>query len=394
MPAFDGRELSSDPRSIEKSVFLAGENHGTDRTILIAVGTRPEAVKIAPVVHAFRDGGWPNVQVLATAQHRHMLDQILGFFGIEADDDLDLMRPDQSLPDLTSRMIPAIDAVLQRRRPHLVMAQGDTTTVFVTALCCFYRRIPFGHIEAGLRTGEKYSPFPEEMNRTLAGHLGELHFAPTQRARDNLLHEGIRDDRIVVTGNTVIDALLWAAQQDLPPVFDDSNGRRLILVTAHRRENFGRPLEEICDALRELVERHDVDVLYPVHPNPNVESVVRGRLADHPRIRLTGPLDYPHFVSAMKSAHLILTDSGGVQEEAPTFGKPVLVLRDQTERPEGVAAGTACVVGPHRERIVSRASELLTDRAAYEAMARAASPYGDGRASQRIVEAVGEFLSR
>lgn len=365
----------------------------TDPLVLVAVGTRPEAVKVAPVIHEFRRQGL-RVHVLATAQHRHLLDQIFAFFKIIADCDLDLMRPNQSLADLTGRMIPALDAVLDREKPSIVLAQGDTTTVMVTALCCFYRRIPFGHIEAGLRTHEKFSPFPEEMNRVLASHLGDLHFAPTPQARDNLLREAVRDDAIVVTGNTVIDALLWAVDQDLPAEYEPPRGQRLVLVTAHRRENFGPPLMEICDAVRTLADRPDVSILYPVHPNPNVEQVVHARLGNHSRIRLVPPLDYPHFVAAMKASYLILTDSGGVQEEAPTLGKPVLVLRDHTERPEGVAAGTSCIVGPHRDRILARATELLDDPRAYQAMSQACNPYGDGKASQRIVAAVKTFLSQ
>jgi len=366
----------------------------TKPKVMMVVGTRPEAVKVAPVVHEFTRQGWAEVHVLATAQHRQLLDQILDFFKITADIDLDLMRPDQSLADLTGRMIPALDEVFAREQPAMVLAQGDTTTVMVAALCCYYRRIPFGHIEAGLRTHQKYSPFPEEMNRVIAGHLGELHFAPTEQAKENLLREGIGAEHIHVTGNTVIDALLWAVEQDLPSVHEPMNGNRLVLVTAHRRENFGTPLEEICGAIRDLVESHKIEVLYPVHPNPNVVATTNRLLAGHPRIKLTAPLDYPEFVSAMKAAHLILTDSGGVQEEAPTLGKPVLVLRDQTERPEGVTAGTACIVGPHRARIVSKATELLDDSAAYDAMAQACNPYGDGKASERIAQAVRAFLSR
>ncbi|MCA8956709.1 MAG: UDP-N-acetylglucosamine 2-epimerase (non-hydrolyzing) [Planctomycetes bacterium] len=354
--------------------------------VLLAIGTRPEAVKLAPVVHELRRRPDVTVRVLATAQHRQMLDQILAFFDVVADIDLDLMRRNQGLAELTSRMVAAVDAVLVDEQPDLVLAQGDTTTVMVTALCAFYRQIRFGHVEAGLRTGNKYSPFPEEMNRSLVARLADLHFAPTERSRANLLHEGIAPDRVSVTGNTVIDALQWAVERVDPAEFAPPEGRRLVLVTAHRREHFGTPFEQICDGVRTIADRGDTEVLYPVHPNPSISEVARARLADHPRIRLTEPLDYPRFVAAMRAAHLILTDSGGVQEEAPSLGKPILVLRDDTERPEGVDAGTARLVGPHAERIATQANRLLDDPDAYREMARAQNPYGDGHAARRIVD--------
>ncbi|QDV91299.1 UDP-N-acetylglucosamine 2-epimerase [Phycisphaerae bacterium RAS2] len=360
--------------------------------VLCVIGTRPEAVKLIPVVQALRADGWADVRVIATAQHRDLLDQIFKFFEIKPDDDLNLMLPNQSLADLTSRMIVSLDAVLARETPDIVLAQGDTTTVMVTALCCCYRRIPFGHVEAGLRTGEKYSPFPEEINRVLASHLGDLHFAPTENGRQNLLREGIPAERIHVTGNTVIDALMWASKRPLPGGFEPQAGRKLILVTAHRRENFGEPLEEICLALRDIAAARDVEILYPVHPNPNVESMANRLLKGRERIRLCKPLDYAEFIAAMKASYLILSDSGGVQEEAPSLGKPVLVLRDCTERPEGVAAGTAALVGPHRDRIVHRTLDLLDNPGAYDAMAKARNPYGDGQSSQRIVAALKQFL--
>jgi UDP-N-acetylglucosamine 2-epimerase (non-hydrolysing) len=360
--------------------------------ILVVIGTRPEAVKMSPVVRALRAAGWAEVRVAATAQHRELLDQTLGFLQIVPDVDLDLMRPDQTLADLTARVIVGVDGLLERERPAMVLAQGDTTTVMATALACFYRRVAFGHVEAGLRTRVKYYPFPEELNRSIAARLADLHFAPTESARTNLLDEGIEDKAIVVTGNTVIDALLWAAGQELPRTFEPKSGRRLILVTAHRRENFGAPLEEICAALLEIAAQRDVELLYPVHPNPNVLSVAERLLSGHPRIRLVPPLDYAEFVAAMKASTLILTDSGGVQEEAPSLGKPVLVLRDETERPEGVAAGVTALVGPHRDRIAERTLELLDDRSAYERMARRQNPYGDGRAAERIVAALERYL--
>lgn len=363
------------------------------RRILVVIGTRPEAVKMAPVVHALRAQPWAECRVLATAQHRQMLDQILAFFGVRPDRDLDLMRPDQSLADLTARMTAAMDPVLAEERPDFVLAQGDTTTVMVTALCSYYRRIRFAHVEAGLRTGDKWQPFPEEANRTLVGRLADLHFAPTTRSRDNLLREGVPAGAVHVTGNTVIDALLWAAERVDPARFQPADGRRLVLVTAHRRENFGAPFEAVCAGLRTIADRGDVELLYPVHPNPNVRSVVERTLRGHPRIRLGEPLDYPDMVAAMRAATLILTDSGGVQEEAPSLGKPVLVLRHETERPEGVAAGAALLVGPDRDRIVREANRLLDDPAAYAAMAAVQNPYGNGTSAAAITEVLRQALA-
>jgi UDP-N-acetylglucosamine 2-epimerase (non-hydrolysing) len=359
-------------------------------TIVCVVGTRPEAVKMAPVILALEREGWAATRVLATGQHRQMLDQVLEAFGIEADIDLDLMQPNQDLAGLTARMLTSMDRVLKAEQPFAVLAQGDTTTVMVTALACFYLGIPFGHVEAGLRTGDMRRPFPEEMNRVLAGRLARWHFAPTESARANLLREGIADEEIHVTGNTVIDALHTVAART--PASEARESRRLILVTAHRRESFGEPLVQVCRAIRELVDRNaDVDVLYPVHRNPNVAGPVEQLLGNHPRIRLTGPLDYVPFVAAMKSAHLILTDSGGVQEEAPALGKPVLVLREETERPEAVAAGVVQLVGTDASQIVAAAQRLLDDAAAYRAMAQGVSPYGDGHAAGRIVEVLRRF---
>lgn len=364
------------------------------RAILCVIGTRPEAIKLAPVIRHLRKQSWAQVRVVVTAQHRQLLDPLLGFLGIQADVDLDIMQPNQSLSDLTSRLSVAMDAVLRQENPDIVLAQGDTTTVMVSALCCFYRRIRFGHVEAGLRTGEKYSPFPEEVNRVLVADLSDIHFAPSESARANLRCEGIEEDRIVVTGNTAVDALLWTAKQNLPTSFEGANGRRLLLVTAHRRENIGAPLEEICDALRELAGAHDVEIIFPVHPNPNVSAIIHRRLAEVPHIRLVPPLDYPRFVAAMKASYLILTDSGGIQEEAPSLGKPVLVLRDTTERPEGVAAGASCLVGPHRSKIVSKTVELLNDAEAYRHMAQVRNPFGDGHAAERITNALRRFLDK
>lgn len=362
------------------------------RTVLIALGTRPEVVKLAPVIHDLRAQPWCRVRILVTGQHRELLDQLMGFFELTPDVDLALMRPDQSLADLTSRMVDALDGVLAEERPDLVLAQGDTTTVMVTALCSFYRKIPFGHVEAGLRTGLPYNPFPEEKNREITDRLSDLHFAPTERAKDNLLREGIAADRVTVCGNTVIDALLWAVQRVDAEAFRPTAGQRLLLVTVHRRESFGAPLREVCLGLRGLAARGDVEILYPVHPNPNVKHTVEDELAGVANVRLVAPLDYPDFVAAMKACDLVLTDSGGVQEEAPTLGKPVLVLRDETERPEGVAAGASLLVGPHRETIVAKASELLDDAAAYESVAKVRNPYGDGEAAPRITRAIAAFF--
>ena len=361
------------------------------KRILVAVGTRPEAVKMAPVITALRTQPWADVRVLATAQHRQMLDQIHEFFGIVPELDLDMMRRNQTLSDLTARMIAAMAPVLEQQAPDLVLAQGDTTTVMVTALASFYQKVPFGHVEAGLRTGDVYNPFPEEMNRLLVARMASLHFAPTEGAADNLRKEGIADG-VHVTGNTVIDALLWAAELVDTAPFVPEAGKKLVLVTAHRRENFGEPFESVCAALHEIADRPDVQMLYPVHPNPNVRDVAHRVLGNHPAIQLVAPLDYPQMVAAMRACDLILTDSGGVQEEAPSLGKPVLVLRTTTERPEGVTAGAARLVGTDRATIVAAANELLDDATAYAAMAKIENPYGDGRAADRITELCGAFV--
>lgn len=348
---------------------------------------------MAPVILALRGEPWARVRVLATAQHREMLDQVLELFRIVPDVDLDLMLADQALADLTARLITALDACLRQEEPDVVLAQGDTTTVLATGLACFYRRIPFGHVEAGLRTADLANPFPEEMNRTVASRLARFHFAPTAAARENLRREGIADAAIHVTGNTVIDALLQVAQRDVPIGIDLDPAKRLILVTAHRRESFGLPLREAFAALRALADRNDdIQVLYPVHRNPNVSGPAREILAGHPRILLCDPLEYAPFVSAMKRSSFVVTDSGGVQEEAPALGKPVLVLRDETERPEAVAEGVVKLVGTSADRILAEAQRLLDDPGAYAAMARGVSPYGDGQAAGRIVAALRQSL--
>jgi UDP-N-acetylglucosamine 2-epimerase (non-hydrolysing) len=354
------------------------------RRILIVVGTRPEAIKLAPVVHALKGEPWATTRVLATAQHRQLLDPILKFFGIAPDRDLDVMRPDQTLADLTARLLAALDPVLVEEQPDCVLAQGDTTTVFATALACFYRKRAFGHVEAGLRTGDKTQPFPEEANRELVGRLARWHFAPTPTSRDNLLREAIAGAHVHVVGNTVVDALLWAAPRVDAAKFAPPPGQRLVVVTAHRREHFGARFEQMCEGLRAVADRPDVTMLYPVHPNPNVRGVVHRVLGGHPRIRLCEPLDYPDMVAAMRACTLLLSDSGGVQEEAPSLGKPVLVLRSTTERPEGVAAGASRLVGTDPARILAEANRLLDDPHAYAAMATVRNPYGDGTTSARI----------
>lgn len=364
------------------------------KKILCVVGTRPEAIKMAPVILALKAEPWANVRLLATAQHRHMLDQVLDYFDIEPDIDLNIMRPNQALTTLTARLLLELDDVLQAERPDVVLAQGDTTTVMAVALACFYQHIAFGHIEAGLRTGDMKNPFPEEANRVIAGRLARWHFAPTESSRQNLLREGINDANVTVTGNTVIDALLMTAAKDCVLGIDLDPDKRLILLTSHRRENFGTPFRNICRALQALAQRNpNVQFLYPVHPNPNVKDVAYELLGQYPNIHLCAPLEYAPFVAAMKRSYLIISDSGGVQEEAPALGKPVLVLRDETERPEAVDQGVVKLVGSNFERILSETQLLLDDATAYRAMARGVSPYGDGRASERIVRTFREHFS-
>lgn len=350
---------------------------------------------MAPVILALKAQPWAEVRVLATAQHRHMLDQVLNFFSIVPDVDLDIMRPNQALSTLTARLLLDLDDVLQSERPDVVLVQGDTTTVMTVALACFYNRIPIGHVEAGLRTWDLENPFPEEANRVIAGRLARWHFAPTEGSRQNLLREGTPDSSIIVTGNTVIDALLMTAEKTIDVGVGLDGGKRLVLVTSHRRENFGEPFRNVCRALRTLAERNtDVQFLYPVHPNPNVKNVAYEVLGGVDNIILCDPLDYAPFVAAMKRAYVILTDSGGVQEEAPALGKPVLVLRDETERPEAVSEGVVKLVGPNYELIVTETQRLLDDSAAYKDMARGISPYGDGKAAERIVNTLRDHFVR
>lgn len=358
-------------------------------------GTRPEAIKMAPVVHALSADERFEVVIAVTAQHREMLDQFLRFFEMTPRYDLNIMREGQTLAEITSRAVEGIDKVLQNEKPDLVLVQGDTTTAFIGALVAYYHRIPCGHIEAGLRTGDKFAPFPEEINRKLIGAVADLHFAPTQTAKRNLLREGVKESSIFVTGNTVVDALLWTLQRlDASTQSQVANRQsRLLLVTAHRRENWGKPMVNICRALRRIADAFpDVEIVFPMHKNPLVRQVAYREIGDHDRIILCEPPDYFEFVRWMQHAYLIVTDSGGVQEEAPTLGKPVLVLREKTERPEAVQAGVVKVIGTDEERIVSEVRRLLTDGDAYRAMQRPVNPYGDGKAAERIKQAILHFF--
>jgi UDP-N-acetylglucosamine 2-epimerase (non-hydrolysing) len=363
------------------------------RRVLVVFGTRPEAIKLAPVVAALADTPALEARLCVSGQHREMLDQMLTLFGIRPHHDLAVMQPDQDLFDLTARTLTGLRAVLDSERPAAVLVQGDTTTALAAALAAFYRQVPVGHVEAGLRTDQVYDPFPEEMNRRLTTQLAAWHYAPTARAAANLRREGVPAERILITGNTIVDALqgIVAQLERQPPTFppavpvEQLAGRRLILVTGHRRESFGDGLRNICLALRELAERHaDALFVYPVHLNPAVQRPVRELLARTPSVVLTPPLDYLPFIDLMRRAYLILTDSGGLQEEAPSLGVPVLVMRDTTERPEALEAGTAQLVGTRRDAIVAAASRLLTDAAAHARMRTAANPFGDGKAARRI----------
>jgi len=375
----------------------------TSRNILVFMGTRPEAVKLAPVVAALRSSSDFRCTVVATGQHKEMFRQVADTFGFRVDADLDVMRPNQSLAGLTARLIDGIDGWLGSTQPDMALVQGDTTTVLAAALACFYRRIPIGHVEAGLRTGNIWSPFPEEANRKLATPLVALHFAPTEAARAALLREAIPAERILVTGNTVIDALrietaAQAADAAMRGRLQEELGLLIgadwthvptVLITGHRRENFGEGIEQICKAIATLAARFpDHRFVYPVHLNPNVLVHVNRLLGGLPNVKLIPPQGYRNFVALMAHCRLVLTDSGGVQEEAPSLGKPVLVMRDTTERPEGVAAGTALLTGTNAQAIVKHATRLLQDDAAYRAMATAKNPYGDGHAAERIAERI------
>jgi UDP-N-acetylglucosamine 2-epimerase (non-hydrolysing) len=363
------------------------------RKIACVIGTRPEAIKMAPVIQAFHETPWARCRVLLTGQHREMVDQALTFFGIEPHIDLDVMRLNLPLDRLASHLVNTLSCTLASEQPDMVLAQGDTSTVVATAIASFHQNRPFGHVEAGLRTHRLFAPFPEEANRVVASHMSALHFAPTISARTNLEREGISSETIFVTGNTVIDALVLTADREVPIGVDLDPDKRLILVTAHRRDSFGEPIRQICRAIALLHERFaDVEFLWPVHPNPAIRPIVEAMLSRRPRIRLAPPLAYGSFVSALKRSTLVLTDSGGIQEEAPALGKPVLVLRAESERPEAIASGVAMLVGHDPGTIVAEVSRLLDDSAAYGLMAKGTSPYGDGQAARRIVSGVANFL--
>lgn len=359
--------------------------------IMVIFGTRPEAVKMAPVVLELKKHPEKIETIVAvTAQHREMLDQVLDVFRIVPDYDLHIMKERQTLADITVKALSGLDRIMKETQPDLVLVHGDTTTTFAASLAAFYNQIAIGHVEAGLRTGDKYSPFPEEMNRQLTGIMADFHFAPTKWAADNLLKENKRPEAIFVTGNTVIDALKTTVRNNYRhPVLEAVGQRKMVLMTAHRRENLGEPMRRMFRAVRRLVDEHaDIAVVYPVHLNPAVREIAFATLGDHPRIHLIDPLGVIDFHNFMARAHLILTDSGGIQEEAPTFGVPLLVLRDTTERPEGIEAGTLKLAGTSEENVYRLAKELLTDPAAYEKMAKAANPYGDGHAAERIVKVI------
>jgi UDP-N-acetylglucosamine 2-epimerase (non-hydrolysing) len=361
--------------------------------LTIVIGTRPEAIKLAPVViEARRRSDVFDVTIVRTSQHREMLDQVLADFDLVADVDLDIMRPDQDLVHVTTEGLRRLSDSFAAIKPDWVIVQGDTTTTFVAGLAAFYQQRRVAHVEAGLRTYDTYQPFPEEINRCMTTRLADLHLAPTASARDNLLREAIDPKRIVVTGNTAIDALLYTVERAGERAVVRDPQRPLLLLTAHRRENHGQPMQRICDAVLTLLARYPtLEVRYPVHLSPRVRETVFPRLSGHPRVTLCEPLDYKAFVLAMHEARVILTDSGGIQEEAPSLGRPVLVLRDTTERPEAVQVGAARLVGTSSERIVAEVSRLLDDDAHYAAMTCAVNPYGDGRAASRILDAIADY---
>ena len=373
------------------------------KTILIIFGTRPEAIKLFPVVAALRADPRFKVRVCVSAQHRGMLDQVLEIAGIVPDHDLDLMKPDQTLDGLTAALLTGLGRVMDLEQPARVIVQGDTATAMCGALAAYYRKIPVDHVEAGLRSGDIYQPWPEEVNRKIIGTIASLHFAPTDVSAAALIAENVDPARVHVTGNTVIDALHWvtariAAEPTLASGLAELEarfkGKRIIGVTSHRRENFGGGLENIAEAIRRIAARDDVAIIFPVHPNPNVRAVMDRALVGLGNVAMIEPLDYPHFAHLLSLAEIMLTDSGGVQEEAPALGKPVLVMRETTERPEGVTAGTAKLVGTDADNIVTEIFTLLDDKAAYEAMARAYNPFGDGQTARRIVELLGNEIGR
>ncbi|NIM04795.1 MAG: UDP-N-acetylglucosamine 2-epimerase (non-hydrolyzing) [Armatimonadetes bacterium] len=362
--------------------------------IMVILGTRPEATKLAPVILELRRPAKQfNVKIIATGQHREMLSQALGVFGLKPDINCDIMRREQSLEHITSAALSRLDPILGCERPDLVLVEGDATTVLAAALAAFYHHVAVAHLEAGLRTEERYNPFPEEMNRRLTSVLASLHLAPTPGAKNNLLKEGHVEGSIYVTGNTAVDAVLWCASQPPPDLPKTSHGAKVILVTTHRRESWGEPLKRICETLAEIARRFsDTEIVFPVHPNPKVKGIVKEVLKGRQRIHLVKPMDYMSFVHMMKKSYIILSDSGGIQEEAPSLDKPVLVLRENTERPEGLVAGTSKLVGTNTAKIVSEVRRLLCDEKAYASMARARNPFGDGRAAKRVREAILHYL--
>ncbi len=371
----------------------------SSKRILTVFGTRPEAIKMFPVVHALRAQPGVDARVCVTAQHREMLDQVLDIAQIVPDVDLDVMQPNQSLDALLARLVTGLGEAFDRERPDRILVHGDTLTTMAGTIAAYFRKIPVGHVEAGLRSGDIYQPWPEEVNRRVTGVVADLHFAPTQAAADALTAENVDPARIHITGNTVIDALLatqaqLTARPEMAAGLNDLAtrfaGRRIVAVTSHRRENFGEGMRNIARAVARIAARPDVAVIFPVHPNPNVRSVMDAELAGCDNVAMIDPLDYPHFVRLLDMCELVLTDSGGVQEEAPSLGKPVLVMRETTERPEGVAAGTARLVGTDPAQIVTEIFSLLDDKAAYSAMSRAHNPFGDGKAAQRIAKVIAD----
>jgi UDP-N-acetylglucosamine 2-epimerase (non-hydrolysing) len=370
------------------------------KNIALIFGTRPEAIKMLPVYLELKKSKFFNVEIILTAQHREMLDQVMAFFDVKADIDLDLMKKNQTLTELTSNILLSLENVFKQTKYDFILVHGDTSTTMAASLAAFYARIPVAHVEAGLRTNNLASPFPEEANRQLTGVLGDIHFAPTERSKQNLLNEGKSLDTILVTGNTVIDALLWSVEKikgskkiyPSSALFSKFSGRKIVLVTGHRRENFGQGFLNMCEALKEIANSNDVHVIYPVHLNPNVQEPVHEILGNIENVSLIEPLGYEEFLHLMENSYIILTDSGGVQEEAPSLGKPVLVMRDTTERPEAVEYGTVKLVGTDLTKIVANVNLLLTDKAAYSKMSEAHNPYGDGKAATRIRRHLEEFL--
>jgi len=362
--------------------------------VMTVFGTRPEAIKMAPLVKELEKNPQIESVVCVTAQHRQMLDQVLSVFNIIPDFDLNIMKDRQTLTDITTRGLEGLSEVFNREKPNIVLVHGDTTTTFIGSLAAFYNKVPVGHVEAGLRTYDKYSPFPEEINRRLTGAIADIHFAPTQSNKSNLLKEGVKEQNIVITGNTVIDALKTTVNKEY--YFDDEvlqkidfHNKRVIAVTAHRRENLGEPLENICKSLLDIANNYnDIEIVYPVHLNPAVKDIAERILGDNSRVKLTKPLGVLDMHNLMDRAYIVMTDSGGIQEEAPSLGKPVLVLRNETERPEALKAGTVRLAGTDKEEIYKLACQLLDSEVEYNKMAKAVNPYGDGRASERIVQAL------